>query len=179
MIWAHLLGVVGAAFCATPATSIALVPTGLPEPPEYYEIALVSTGRIPGTRQAEGTGGVTFSPSPFGLALGPDGSYRYDVHIQTERLLAPEYGVYVAWVTTPELDQVRRLSPLDGAGEARGSVEWNQFLVVVTLEPTLNPEAQGWEGPVVMRGVSRSGMMHTMAGHGPFEVDNCASFGFN
>lgn len=122
---------------------------------------------------------MTFLPSPFGLALGPDGSYRYEVRIQTERMLPPERGVYVAWVTTPDLDRVRRLSSLDAAGAAHGTVEWIQFLIVVTLEPSMNPEAQGWEGPVVMRGVSRSGMLHTMAGHGPFEVENCGSFGFN
>lgn len=169
----------GAGFCSAPAVSLAASPLPAASPPEYYEVALVSTGRVPGTRQAEGTGSVTFSPSPFGLALGPDGSYRYEVRIQTERLLAPERGVYVAWVTTPDLDRVRRLSSLDATGVAHGTVEWIQFLIVVTLEPSMSPEAQRWEGPVVMRGVSRSGMLHTMAGHGPFEVENCGSFGFN
>lgn len=173
MILAHLLGLAGAGFCAAPATSAAY------ESPEYYEVALVPTGRVPGTAQAGGTGSLTFSQSPFGFALGPDGSYRYDVRIRTERLLAAERGVYVAWVTTPDLDRIRRLSPLDAEGEARGTVEWNQFLIVITLESSLNPEAPRWEGPVVLRGISRSGMLHSMAGHGPFEVENCPSFGFN
>jgi hypothetical protein len=30
-----------------------------------------------------------------------------------------------------------------------------------------------------MRGMSRSGMMHTMAGHGPFQQENCARYGYN
>ena len=35
-----------------------------------------------------------------------------------------------------------------------------------------------WTGPIVIRGMSRSGMMHTMAGHGPFEEENCAAYGY-
>ncbi|MDE2875730.1 MAG: hypothetical protein OXU69_07275 [Gemmatimonadota bacterium] len=31
---------------------------------------------------------------------------------------------------------------------------------------------------VVIRGMSRSGMTHTMAGHGPFEEENCAAYGY-
>ena len=30
-----------------------------------------------------------------------------------------------------------------------------------------------WKGPILMQGISRSGMMHSAAGHGPFEVENC------
>jgi hypothetical protein len=29
-----------------------------------------------------------------------------------------------------------------------------------------------------MRGMSRSGRMHTLAGHGPFEAEPCAKYGF-
>jgi len=36
-----------------------------------------------------------------------------------------------------------------------------------------------WTGPVVMRGMSRSGLMHTMAGHGAFEQENCAAYGYD
>jgi hypothetical protein len=35
-----------------------------------------------------------------------------------------------------------------------------------------------WKGPVVMRGMSRSGLMHTLAGHGPYEKEPCAKYGF-
>lgn len=174
MIWVHVLGVVAAGICSAPS---ALIP--LAAPPEYYEVSLVSTGRVPGTARATGAGLMTFSPSPFGIALGRDGSYRYDIVLQTERMLPPEEGAYVAWVTTSDLSGIRLLGALDAAGEARGSVDWNQFLIVITLERSLAPDADGWQGPVVMRGLSRSGLLHTMAGHGPFEAENCASFGFN
>ena len=163
-------------FSPTPAVCLALsVPI---DPPVYYGFPIVSTRRLPGTGQATGAGLITFVPSPFGLALAADGSYVYDLILASERLAPPREGVYVAWVTTPSLDRVRLVGALDEQGAIRGTVQWNKFLVVITLEPRLDPEATTWSGPIVMRGMSRSGMMHTMAGHGPFETENCALYGY-
>jgi hypothetical protein len=171
--------------------------------PEYYRIPLVSTRMVSGTGQATGEAGLVFpADSPFGVVLAPDGSYRYRVRFQVERLPARPNGVFVAWVTTPQVDRVRRVGPLDPEGRVEGEVEWNKFLVVVTLEPegaatagasdggaaglTAGLDAPGgveaatppWTGPVVLRGMSRSGRMHTMAGHGPFEQERCAQYGY-
>ena len=58
-----------------------------------------------------------------------------------------------------------------------GQVAWNKFLGVITREPAdATPET--WQGPIIMRGMSRSGRMHTMAGHGPFEAEPCAKYGY-
>jgi hypothetical protein len=35
-----------------------------------------------------------------------------------------------------------------------------------------------WTGPIVFRGMSRSGMMHTMVGHGALQMENCSSYGY-
>ncbi len=148
------------------------------DPPEYYAFPIVSTRRVPGSGQASGVGLITFVSSPFGLAVAPDGSYVYDLILSTERLASPREGTYVVWVTTPSLDRVRLVGALDEQGGIRDRVQWNKFLVVVTLESRLDPEATMWRGPIVMRGMSRSGMMHTMAGHGPFETNNCAQYGY-
>lgn len=173
-----------------PATCL---PAPEPEPPEYYAFPLVSTERLAGTGASEGEGRVSFpASSPYGVALEPDGSYRYDLWISTRRLPEPRSGRYVVWVTTPELDRIRAVGPLPEDGELRDTVSWNKFLVVVTLEPEDAPvlagengapsaseeEPRSWRGPVVLRGMSRSGQMHTMAGHGPFEQENCAAFGY-
>lgn len=152
--------------------------SALLDPPEYYGFPIVSTRRVPGTGRATGVGLITFAPSPFGVALAPDGSYVYDLILTTERLAEPREGAYIVWVTTPSLDRVRLMGALDERGGIQGRVRWNKFLVVVTLEPQFDPEATMWSGPIVMRGMSRSGMMHTMAGHGPFETDNCAQYGY-
>ena len=144
----------------------------------YYAVDLVTTKRLPGTARAFGTGHVTFARSPFGVALAEDGSYLYDVRIRLEEMKKPEAGVLVAWVTTPQVDQIRRLGPLDDALTVSGQVTWNKFLAVVTLEDRDDPDAATWSGPLVVRGMSRSGMMHTMAGHGPFQQELCAKYGY-
>ena len=146
--------------------------------PEYYQFPMVSTRRVPGTGNAAGVGEVAFAQSPYGIALGTDGSYRYDFTVRFDRLGPARGGTYVVWTTTPELDQIALAGELTDPAGFSGQVAWNKFLVVVTLEPAFDPDATMWTGPIVIRGMSRSGMMHTMAGHGPFEEKNCAAYGY-
>lgn len=149
------------------------------EGPEYYRVELFTTRNIPGTGVAKGFVDVTLSPaSPFSVQLGADGSYRYDLTVSLTNMRAPRYGRLVAWVTTKEIDHVQRLGALDEHLEASGQVDWNQFIVVITLEETDDPAAEAWSGPVVFRGLSRSGMMHTMVGHGALQQENCAAYGY-
>ncbi len=148
--------------------------------PEYYAIELVGTKNIPGTGLAIGRAEVSVSASsPFSVALTEDGSYRYDVHVSLERMRPPRRGVLVAWVTTNDLTQVRRLGVLDEKLQLVGTSLWNKFLVVISLEVDDDPSAERWAGPIAFRGMSRSGMMHTMAGHGPFQQENCAAYGYD
>ncbi len=170
------------------AASAATVPAGpvnpcsateLPTPNlPYYAIEMVKTGRVPGTGRSRGLGQASFARSPFGVSITPDGTYIYDLTIGFERLKAPKQGHYTAWLTTSEIDQVKRLGVLDANSSVSGRVEWNKYLVVLTLEPEDDPAATKWSGPIVSRGMSRSGMMHTMAGHGPYENEPCAKYGF-
>ena len=102
----------------------------------------------------------------------------YNIDIAVPGLRAPREGHYTAWVTTRDLDQITRLGELNAEGRIRGQVDWNKFLVVVTLEPEANRGGDTWQGPVVVRGMSRSGLMHTMAGHGPFDQEPCAVYGY-
>ena len=148
------------------------------EPPPYYAIDLVTTKRIPGARLAEGKADVVFARSPYGLALSADGSYIYELRLSIDKLAPARNGAYVAWVTTPQLDQRVRLGALDADHKVSGTVGWNKFLVVVTLEEDEAEGAESWSGPVVVRGMSRSGLMHTQAGHGPFEAEPCAVYGY-
>ena len=53
-----------------------------------------------------------------------------------------------------------------------------EILVVITLEAGDDPSAQRWSGPIAFRGMSRSGLMHTMAGHGALQQENCAAYGY-
>ncbi|MCH2279064.1 MAG: hypothetical protein MK358_09360 [Vicinamibacterales bacterium] len=146
-------------------------------PSQYYGIEMVTTRRVPGTGRAIGTGMVNFARSPFGVAVSPSGSYVYDLSLSIDRIKAPRRGAYIAWAVAPDLQDVVRLGVLEEGQVASARVAWNKFLVVVTLEPSTNPTAR-WQGPVIMRGMSRSGMMHTLAGHGPFENETCLKYGF-
>lgn len=150
-----------------------------PDPPEYYAFPLVTTKNVPGTGLAAGTARTTFPSSPFGVAVDPGGHYVHEVHLTFERLSEPPRGEYVAWVTTTQVDRIERLGVVEPGRPFKGRVAWNKFLVVVTLEDDDDPEATTWSGPIVLRGMSRSGMMHTMAGHGPFQQENCAAYGYD
>jgi hypothetical protein len=163
---------------AVPGPALPGVPCSPSAGPEYYQFPLVPTGRVPGTGNATGVGEILFPHTPWGVALTGDGSYLYDFTIRFARLRPPRTGAYVVWVTTPTLDRVSLSGELTNPEAYSGRVAWNKFLVVVTHEPAFDPEATTWTGPVVIRGMSRSGMMHTMAGHGPFEQENCAAFGY-
>ncbi len=158
-----------------PCSATALPTPNLP----YYAIEMVKTGRVPGTGRSRGIGQASFARSPFGVSITRDGTYIYDLTFGFEGLKAPKRGFYTVWLTTPEIDRVKRLGVLDADGLVSGRVEWNKYLVVLTVEPTDDPSATIWSGPIVSRGMSRSGMMHTLAGHGPYENEPCAKYGFS
>lgn len=147
-------------------------------PEDYYSIDLVPTRRVPEARQAEGVAKLTFIPSPFGVALDSNGRYIYAITLQVDRLGPVDGHKYTAWLSTPDLKHTVRLGALSGDGQVAGTVSWNKFLVILTLEPA-GAASGRWTGPVVMRGLSRSGFMHTMAGHGPFQQEPCMVYGYD
>jgi hypothetical protein len=158
--------------------ALARMPLACSPGPDYYAIPLITTKNLPGTGYAEGTAEVAHAPSPFSVTLAEDGSYRHTVTVTLRRMQAPHTGVLVAWVTTRELDRTQRLGALGPDLTARGEIDWNKFIVVISHEATDDPDQERWAGPIALRGMSRSGMMHTMAGHGAFQQENCAAYGY-
>lgn len=164
---------------SAPAPPSAVPICALPAGPEYYAFPLAATGNLPGTGYARGRAEIAVPvTSPFPVALAADGSYVYDVQVAIDNMRPPRSGTLVAWVTTPDLDRVERIGSLGETLRASGPVSWNKFIVVVTLEPADDPEAATWSGPIVFRGMSRSGAMHTMVGHGALQQENCTSYGY-
>ncbi len=147
--------------------------------PDYYRIPLVSTKRVVGSHYARGTAEVYHADSPFGVTVATDGSYVRRLEIAIDGLQPAVDGSYVAWVTTPALDEVELLGTLEEPHRLGGLVPWNKFLVVISLEADPRSLGSKWSGPIEMRGMSKSGAMHTMAGHGPYETENCAAYGFD
>jgi hypothetical protein len=145
---------------------------------DYYQIKLVGTKKVTGARMAKGMGDVTFASSPFGVALSAIGTYVLNLDLQMQNVTLEEGKSLVAWVSTPQIDQIKLLGRFDEDLKVFGSTDWNKFLVVITLEPANSPLGATWTGPVVARGMSRSGLMHTLAGHGPYQTEPCAVYGF-
>jgi hypothetical protein len=144
---------------------------------DYYNIRMAPTGRAPG---AVGYVTKTFAQSPFGIAVSVDGRYVYDVHLAVDGLRGPPNVEYTVWVAPPNLSPIVRLGVLDQDFELRGQVDLNKFIMFVTAEQpgSWDPEnvkkpGNAWKGPILMQGISRSGLMHSASGHGPFEVENC------
>ncbi|MBO6585171.1 MAG: hypothetical protein JJ953_03595 [Gracilimonas sp.] len=146
---------------------------------EYYTIDLVTTKNVPGTGLAKGKAVMKFNPNPFGISITKDGSYQHRLDIKLNKVNKPQKGTFVAWVTTPSLDKVKLLGALDKNLETSGTVDWNKYIVVITLEEGVSKSnSSTWSGPIAFRGLSRSGLMHTMAGHGPFAQEPCAKYGY-
>lgn len=163
---------------SSPVTPTPVEACVLPADPDYYRIELVTTRKVSGARLAEGFGQVTYTTSPFGISVSEQGSYLVNIDVNVEKVRLADDKALVAWVTTPNLDQIVPLGRLDENFRVSGQTDFNKFLLVVTLEPADQEPGAMWTGPVVVRGMSRSGLMHTMAGHGPFQSEPCAVYGY-
>lgn len=119
-------------------------------------------------RAASGWMELVMPPSPFGVTVAGDGRTVYDVTVAATSFRRRDGRHYVAWAVTPDLDRVLRLGVLDREGRATGRVAWNKFLVLVTEEAV--PDGDRWAGSVLLTGLSPSGLLHTMRGHGIFEA---------
>jgi hypothetical protein len=132
--------------------------------PALYRIELLATERVPG---ATGVAWLRPPPSAFGVSVSENGSFVYDVEVSAHGLPAPAtlgpYHVYVAWVATPDLDQVKRLDAIGPENRASGQVAWNKFMVFVTAEASA--AGRRWSGPIVLRGMSASGYLQNFSSH--------------
>jgi hypothetical protein len=143
-----------------------------PAGPDPFLIDLVPTAHANGAR---GAVAMRFAESPFGVSVTDDGRHVYHAEIRTSGLAAAGDAL-VVWAATPSLDEVKKLGTLSAAGTLAGTIAFNKFLVFVTAEASA--DVSRWAGPILLRGISPSGRMHTMAGHGPFQGESCAKWGF-
>lgn len=131
---------------------------------EIYQFRLRGTSQAPG---ASGLGILTLAPSPFGVAVTPDGFLVYELELATSGLLFPKGSGkqrYIIWMTTPALDRIQKLGVLGESGKWRGPLSgMNKFLLLVTLEDS--PDVEERRGPVVVRGVSPSGLLVSYDNH--------------
>ena len=143
-----------------------------PAGPDPFLVDLVPTAHANG---AHGAVTMRFAQSPFGVSVTDDGHHVYHAEVRTSGLAAGGDAL-VVWAATPSLDEVKKLGTLSADGTLAGTIAFNKFLVFVTAEASA--DVARWAGPILLRGISPSGRMHTMAGHGPFQGESCAKWGF-
>jgi hypothetical protein len=131
---------------------------------EIYQFRLRGTSQAPG---ASGLGILTLAPSPFGVAVTVDGFLVYELALATDGLVfrkMSESQAHVVWMATPDLDRVEKLGVLGESGKWRGPLSgMNKFLLLVTLENS--PDVEVRRGPILMRGVSPSGLLISYNNH--------------
>lgn len=151
----------------TPGTCVAGDLPGADAPPTA-DPARVELDAPDASTGLEGWMELTFARSPYGVTVSPEGRYVYDLVLGVRSQRTSEDRTLVAWATTRDLDEVVKLGVLDGDMRVTGQVDWNKFLVLVTREASESVES--WEGSILLTGMSPSGRMHTMRGHGIFEA---------
>ncbi len=130
--------------------------------------------RLSGTQSAPGSRGsmtLTQPGSPFEITVDEGGFQTFDIEILVDQMRRRRGAVYVVWAAKPELDEWMQLGTLSDENRLEARVAWNQFLIFVSEEASADVER--WQGPIMLTGLSPSGRLHTMAGHGPFEAMNC------
>jgi hypothetical protein len=133
---------------------------------EIYKFPLRATSRARGAR---GSGHLHLAQSPFGIALTADGHLKYDLEVTVSGLRKPSAGVYVAWITTPELDRTEKLGSVMASGTYTYRVStMNKFILLISLEAS--EEVEKRSGPTLLRGISPSGLMQNMESHELFST---------
>ena len=131
--------------------------------PSLFRIELQPTTSAPG---AQGIARLAPAPSPFGLAVTPDGHFIFDVELIASGLPAPAsvgpYTQYIAWVVTADLATAARLGVVSAGRPITGQVTYSKFLVVISAEGTTVGDK--WKGPVMLRGFSPSALLENFSG---------------
>ncbi len=165
-LFATLAIVAGFGFFIPKNLDIPATATASRDSRNLYSFDMRPTSRAPGAR---GRGNIDLAWSPFGLSVTADGYLVYDMVLQFEGLLpanrfGPDIG-YVAWIASPRLDRIEKLGVIDQSNELSARLNsWNKFMILVTAER--NPlEAATRGGPVLLRGMSPSGLVESFQSH--------------
>ena len=122
---------------------------------DLYCIELQPTA---GLERASGRVALGHDGGPFTVAVTAAGALRYAPTITLAGLPAPSslgaFSVYVVWVATPTMDQVRRLGVATAGRTRLAPIDFDKFVVLVSAE-----RAAGVREPlgrIVLRGMSAS-----------------------
>jgi len=129
-------------------------------------------GSTPAARQASGWVELAPAQSPFGVATTRDGRLVFELEITAADLPAASdlgpYTHYEAWLTTPKLDLIHDLGPIENNRAVHAQADWNKFTIIVSAEGA--PVGRKWTSAIALIGRSPSSLMQSFASHPLFSV---------
>jgi len=108
-----------------------------------------------GAGAARGTAQLDWIPSPFTVAVAPDGTHRWDLTLSLDSLPPLPGGRapgYVAWAASPSLTSMVRLGAVRTGTSRVGPLAFDRFLVLISAEPDTSSADR--RGRLVLRGES-------------------------
>jgi hypothetical protein len=118
-------------------------------------------------RGAAGNGVLIPSQSPTGIAVTQDGHLTYDIEVTFSGLGQPGQTThYIAWIAEPTLVKVFNLGEVTNGTKRFNGIALNKFILLITLENSAKPAKRS--GPIVLRGISPSGLLQSFIGHDLF-----------
>jgi hypothetical protein len=131
---------------------------------ELLRVTLQPTGE---GRGASGNGVLIPSYAPTGVAVTEQGHLMYDMEMTFSGLSAPAPGAtYIAWIAEPNLLKIIKLGEVSNGMKRYESISLNKFMVLVTVEKSAAVTTRS--GPIVLRGISPSGLLQSFVGHDLF-----------
>jgi FtsP/CotA-like multicopper oxidase with cupredoxin domain len=111
-----------------------------------------------GVRSGAGRVELGRTAGPFTVDVTADGHLRYTPAITLSGLARPSslgrYSVYVAWVASPTMDDIKRLGVVDNGRTVLPPIALDKFVILISAEPS--PASREMTGRIVLRGMSPS-----------------------
>jgi len=124
-------------------------PTPLGPSHDLYCIELVAA---PGVRGVSGRVELAIPPGPFTVAVTADGHARFIPIVFLTGL--PDTGTYIAWATTPQMDSLIKLGPVQNGSVTLRPIEFDKFNILISSERS--PRVREPHGRIIVRGQSPS-----------------------
>jgi hypothetical protein len=129
---------------------------------ELLRITLQPTAEA---RGAAGMGLLYPAYAPTGFAVSEKGTLVYDIEATFSGLGGGSAtgAHYIAWIAEPTLVKVIKLGEISNGSHRFENITLNKFILLVTIEP--NAAVATRSGPIVLRGISPSGLLQSFIGH--------------
>ena len=124
-------------------------PTPLGPSHDLYCVELVAA---PGVNGVSGRVELASPPGPFTVAVTADGHSRFIPIFYLSGL--PSTGVYIAWVTTPQMDSLIKLGEVKNGSVTLRPIDFDKFNILISAERSTRVREP--RGRIIVRGQSPS-----------------------